>query len=116
MPNPTQAQSNEARATLVARRGTIHRIQQKNHAEGAELRLDARERASSEEIAGVLVLLSDRERREVDDIDAALARMDAGTWGKCSQCGKNIGHSRLTAMPEAQNCLDCATDADKPPR
>ncbi len=116
MPNRTQVQSAEARAKLVARRGTIHRIQQKNESEGAELRQDSRERASSEEIAEVLVSLSDRERREVDAIDAALSRMAEGTWGQCSQCGKAIGHSRLTAMPEAHNCLDCAAEDDKPRR
>lgn len=106
-----ETQTAAARATLLQRRDAINRIQQQNANDGAALRNDTRERASSEEIAQVLVKLSDRERVEVDAIDAALARMDKGTWGTCGSCGKKIGGPRMAAMPEATQCLPCAAEA-----
>jgi RNA polymerase-binding protein DksA len=41
------------------------------------------------------------------EIDAALARIDAGTFGTCTRCGKPIGEERLDAMPYATLCIDC---------
>jgi DnaK suppressor protein len=40
-------------------------------------------------------------------IDAALARIDAGTYGKCVNCGAQIPEERLEAMPWATLCIDC---------
>jgi DnaK suppressor protein len=45
---------------------------------------------------------------EVIELDAALARIDAGTWGRCEQCGGAIGRTRLRALPEARRCLPCS--------
>ena len=41
------------------------------------------------------------------EIDAALGRLDDGTFGKCTRCGKQIGEERLEAMPYATLCIDC---------
>src|SRR5215510_3948802 len=43
--------------------------------------------------------------REVDD---ALAKFDAGTYGTCENCGQEIGDARLEAMPSARFCMVCA--------
>ena len=40
-------------------------------------------------------------------IDAALERIDAGTYGVCMTCGKPIGDERLEAIPYATQCIDC---------
>ncbi len=40
-------------------------------------------------------------------IDAALERIDAGTYGTCMTCGKPIGDDRLEAIPYATQCIDC---------
>lgn len=40
-------------------------------------------------------------------IDAALARIDEGTFGTCERCGKPIAEERLEAMPYATKCIDC---------
>jgi DnaK suppressor protein len=40
-------------------------------------------------------------------IDAALARIDAGTYGVCVNCGAQIAPERLEAMPWATLCIDC---------
>jgi RNA polymerase-binding protein DksA len=40
-------------------------------------------------------------------IDAALARLEAGTYGTCTSCGKAIAPERLDALPWAALCIDC---------
>jgi RNA polymerase-binding transcription factor DksA len=40
-------------------------------------------------------------------ITAALDRMDAGTFGRCEQCGKDIPEQRLDAVPYARFCVKC---------
>ena len=40
-------------------------------------------------------------------IDAALARIDEGTFGTCARCGRPIAEERLEAMPYATLCIDC---------
>ncbi len=44
-------------------------------------------------------------RDTLSDIDNALAKIDAGTYGLCEQCGKPIGEARLEAMPAARLCI-----------
>ena len=40
-------------------------------------------------------------------IDAALSRIDDGTFGTCARCGKPIAEERLEAMPYATLCIEC---------
>ena len=39
------------------------------------------------------------------DVEAALAKLDAGTYGKCEECGEEIAEARLEAMPSARYCI-----------
>lgn len=54
------------------------------------------------------------------DLDGALAKVDAGTYGICENCGKPIGEKRLAAMPSAIYCIDCQSTLERtghlPPR
>ena len=47
-------------------------------------------------------------RTRLVEVDAALARIDAGTYGTCERCGRPVGEARLDARPEARWCIDCA--------
>jgi DnaK suppressor protein len=47
-------------------------------------------------------------RDTLNRIDAALARIDDGTYGTCEICGKPIGEERLRAIPWASRCIDDA--------
>ena len=44
----------------------------------------------------------------VEDVDAALARLGAGTYGVCEACGRPIADGRLEARPTARTCVACA--------
>ena len=47
-------------------------------------------------------------RQEIGQIRMALFRIGNGTYGTCSQCGKDINPARLKARPIATRCIDCA--------
>ena len=48
-----------------------------------------------------------RESQELQDIEAALARIADGSYGSCRDCGEEIGQARLKAYPTAERCLPC---------
>jgi len=51
--------------------------------------------------------LSAQARAAVDEIDRALAKIDAGTYGACESCGQPIVRARLKALPHARLCVAC---------
>ena len=51
--------------------------------------------------------LSAQAQFEVEEIDHALVRIEAGTYGVCERCGQAIPRARLKALPQARLCVDC---------
>jgi len=45
------------------------------------------------------------------DVDAALGRLEDGSYGTCESCGQVISEARLEAMPAARLCITCASKA-----
>lgn len=56
---------------------------------------------------------TDRDLEELRDVEAALARIDLGTYGMCVQCGGPIPLDRLTAFPTAKRCQPCQAMHEK---
>lgn len=54
-----------------------------------------------------------RVEAELADVEAALRRIDAGTYGLCEACGQPIAEGRLEAMPAARYCVDDQAKADR---
>lgn len=48
-----------------------------------------------------------RESQELQEVEAALARIVDGSYGVCADCGEAIGLARLKANPAARRCLPC---------
>jgi DnaK suppressor protein len=46
--------------------------------------------------------------QRITEIDAAIGRLDNGTYGTCLRCGQPVGAARLAARPAAATCLRCA--------
>ena len=51
--------------------------------------------------------LRDRADHQLELVDEALARLDAGSYGRCIRCGEPIAPDRLDALPWAARCIDC---------
>lgn len=58
-----------------------------------------------------LVGLHEAASAELAEIDGAITRWDAGTYGICIDCGRGIPIERLRARPAASRCVDCAAKA-----
>ncbi|CCG02516.1 TraR/DksA family transcriptional regulator [Blastococcus saxobsidens] len=49
--------------------------------------------------------------RQIEEIDAALARIEAGTYGRCAGCQAEIPEERLELRPFASTCVACTAAA-----
>lgn len=56
--------------------------------------------------------LDEHTRREITMLEAAIGRIDGGSWGECTRCGGEISEVRLKALPEATLCIRCADHLD----
>ena len=56
--------------------------------------------------------LKTAQQHQITEVDQALQRMDAGAYGKCELCGKEIDSDRLSAKPEARLCAECQNIRD----
>jgi DnaK suppressor protein len=69
--------------------------------------LEPGEEAARRAVAQLLGGLEGRERRELEEIQAATARLATGLFGKCESCDAAIPLFRLRAVPWARHCLAC---------
>src|SRR5205085_667523 len=56
----------------------------------------------------VTLRLLETEERTLEETVAALRRLDAGTFGTCERCGRDIAEARLQALPYTRYCVECA--------
>ena len=84
----------------------------------ATSRRELEEDAQRERDADALEGISQTVRTRIRDIDTALARMDAGAYATCQNCGREISAARLRAKPTTALCTQCAeqsaAEADAP--
>ncbi|HUJ28998.1 MAG TPA: TraR/DksA family transcriptional regulator [Myxococcales bacterium] len=112
--NGASRSADSARKALMARKQRIARLAAglKQGADetqsAAERRPDTLDRATELEGQDVFAQLQSVETREMAEIDAALQRLAAGTYGQCERCGEEIGMLRLRALPEARFCMGCS--------
>lgn len=71
---------------------------------------DAPQRAPELAMAAAL---TDRERRELDAVAAALRRLAQGAYGDCADCGAGIPFDRLKVEPWAERCVACETQRER---
>jgi len=71
------------------------------------------ERAQEERAARLFARLDLRGKREIEEIDAALARIADGRYGVCLTCNGRIPLPRLRAQPATPLCIDCAREREK---
>jgi len=59
----------------------------------------------------VAISLLETEEQRLEEIAAALQRIESGTFGRCEECQKEISKERLRVIPYARLCIDCANKA-----
>jgi DnaK suppressor protein len=89
------------RAEFRNRIATIH-----SHARNP-LEPDSSEQAAQLGNIAVVSALESEATAELAAIDAALSRLDAGTYGRCTQCGEPISPARLNVRPASTECMAC---------
>ena len=60
------------------------------------------------EVSEIRDALDDEAAAELEQVDRALERIDAGDYGICESCAKPISRERLDAVPYAALCINCA--------
>ncbi|MDH3329971.1 MAG: RNA polymerase-binding protein DksA [Desulfobulbaceae bacterium] len=70
---------------------------------------DPNDRATVESDRNFELRIRDRERKLMNKIEEALARIEEGEYGVCDSCGEDIAVKRLEARPVAKFCIDCKT-------
>ena len=99
------------------RKHLVHQLDELGAAESGDLRADldfggsfadaAAVTAERTEVLGVIESL----KNQLEGVDKALAHIEAGTYGNCDNCGKEIGADRLAFRPASILCVDCKSQA-----
>lgn len=80
--------------------------------EGRELFPDPTDRATLEYNRNLTLRIRDRERKLLSKIDEALGRIEDGSYGRCEECGGEIGVDRLRARPVTTLCIACKSQQE----
>ena len=102
----------DLRASLEQERSDLRaRLTEMGLLSGGELSFDQNFADSSQVTAerGEVEALAGNLRDSLTDVEAALAKLDNGTFGVCEGCGQAIPPARLEAKPAARLCMECAS-------
>ena len=97
-----RVQLEERLAAMLSRLASIKRdVTQAHSGDSAE---QAQERENDE----VVDAIGNETAQSIRELQAAIERIDDGSYGICESCGEEIAPGRLSAIPEATRCVDCA--------
>jgi DnaK suppressor protein len=77
---------------------------------------DTYDLASDERDRDIGMILSNRDRDKLGQIDRALTRINKGVYGICEECELDIAEDRLKALPFSRLCVICQADKEKEAR
>ena len=116
-PEITQDRYEALRARLLEQRQEIVNMYNQDVRAGQESTDEPTEdivdRANNSYNRELMFSISDSERLLLLQIEDALNRMNAGAYGRCTNCGNGIHPLRLDAVPWARFCIDCQELAEK---
>jgi len=108
----SQATLSDLRIVLEQERGTLTaRLAEMGSLSDGEIAFDQNFADSSQVTAerGEVEALAGSLRESLVDVEAALVKLDDGTYGVCAECGQAISPARLEAKPAAALCMECAS-------
>lgn len=74
---------------------------------------DILDSVSEERTRELDMILTDREKRKLHQIDDALDRIEDGIYGQCDECGVKIPKARLKVLPFAKFCVECQEKSER---
>ena len=105
MPTDTE----QVREKLIAVKADLQKRIDRIHDHARDpLNADSAEQAAELGNVQVVSALESEAMQELTDIENALHRLAAGSYGICTSCGENISPERLDARPASSECVDCA--------
>ncbi len=121
MPSKVEALSKkdlqELKNMLLERKQAILRKMQQYYQESQEMETniaqDAVDKAESSYTKEFLLSLTDAEREQLSQIQAALRRLEKGEYGICQSCGQPINKKRLKIIPWTSLCINCQEKKEK---
>jgi DnaK suppressor protein len=93
------------RKALAGDLSLLRQLREQTSGDVVDAALDAAQDEISSQLAEV-------ESRELANIERALARIKANTYGECESCGERIPLARLNALPYATSCIECQRAAE----
>ncbi len=114
----TSIDINAARAALEEERDKLlHQLEELGATESGDLRADLDYGESFSDAAAATAERTERLglveslKTMLDDVKAALDRIESGAYGVCTNCGNSISPARLEFRPESRFCVDCKSKA-----
>jgi RNA polymerase-binding protein DksA len=105
----TDKETREIRERLLAHKAELRKRVTTIHEHARNpLEQDSAEQAAQLGNVAVVSALESEAVQQIAEIEAALQRLEAGTYGDCVSCGEPIGEGRLKVRPAATQCRDCA--------
>lgn len=74
---------------------------------------DGRDEAANDALRDVDVAELERRSTQLAEVEAALQRVEDGTFGVCLSCGEAIDNQRLHAAPQSARCISCQSAAER---
>lgn len=112
MSAPLDAAREEAAARITALAAQLASIVDTAEASSGDDEHDPEGQTVAYERAQTAALLA-RARADLEELDAAAGRREAGTYGVCERCGERLSAERLEARPAARTCVRCADAAGR---
>src|ERR1035437_10369992 len=85
----------------------------KDHAKTTSIPTDKGELANDNADQELTLTLLGSDEGILDQIEAAIQRIENGSYGRCKECGEPIPKTRLDAIPYAADCLRCASQEEE---
>ena len=85
----------------------------KDHAKTVSIPTDREELGSDNADQELTLTLLGSDEDILDQTEAAIQRIEDGSYGRCKGCGEKISKTRLDAIPYAAECVQCASEQDE---
>jgi len=95
---------------MEAKDKILQEVSQKIRSESNVLKFeigDIYDIASKERDRELTLMLGDRDREKLSEIEDALERIKENVYGECEECGEPIAENRLRALPSTRVCVEC---------